>query len=171
MGVIVEVKKKVGRPKKVLTIIDTNSLKELENKIKELSSWGTLTDLEKRIILLHVMQPQLPKQDLAKGVGCTMGDVWQVFNNPKFVEISIEIAKQETKELVQLAVKTVRELLLGNKFPNTRLNTAMAVLNNVGVLVEGTNIQDQKFEVSWQEDSGNKNKVSASSETVRSSSG
>lgn len=164
----VPVKKRVGRPRKntILTSPEERVLSDLESKLNKLPSWGKYSQIHKRIILFHIARPNASKPELAKLTGHSLNEIYEVFNSPDFTEITIELAKYETRELVQLAVQTVKDSLQ-SKSPTTRLNAARMVLNDVGIFVPNKETADRKVEVSWEGES--QDSVQAASPATASS--
>lgn len=136
-----------------------------------LDEFQTIGDIGRKICLLHVNRPDFTKEKIAKELTIDISTVYEFFNSSVWEKINQELAKQQIRELVQLAVKTLRDCMLKGK-GNVPLQAATAVLTNAKLLNEGkTSIRDNKIMVVWNDDGikridGNKNSVYTALETA-----
>lgn len=129
--------------------VEDLDLFDLDN-LNSIEDFKRLTDLQKQILFSHVKDPNLSKEKLAENLGVKKSVVYKLFNSKAFETINEEFAQQKKREILQLAIKTMRECLLSKK-DTVRLAAATRVLEDAGVFkVAPKSVKtDNKMIVLW----------------------
>jgi len=97
------------------------------------NTWRGLTELQQKIAFVWFTEPWITRREVARRVGCSPGTVHMFFNSDSFRELSMELSRYEFKELVYLAVKSLKECLL-DRDSKIKLSAAVRVLETEGLL-------------------------------------
>lgn len=130
----------------------TSILLDVSERLQALEEFQGLSETEKNICYKHVTMPHLNKHEVARACGIDRTQVYRFLNSKKWDAVNHEIAKQQLRELIQLAVSTLKDCLLNGTSP-VKLDAAVRVLINVDLLkspyAAKINKQDNKTIVLW----------------------
>ena len=101
--------------------------------LETVEEWRGLSELQRKIIYTHISHPEFNKTEIARNVGCQVQSVWKVFHTKWFNTLNVELAKIEKRELLQLALKALKESL-SSTTPQVKLSAAIKVLTDAEVL-------------------------------------
>ena len=142
-------------------MIDRSGLLDTE-RLREMDEYQLLTEKQKKMCIEHVLFPDLSKPELAERLKLHQMEVYRFFHSVAWEKINHELARQQLRELAQLAIKTVRKTML-NGPATAALDAAVRVLTNADLLKSASRAvvkQDNKMVVVWNEGiSGDKDSV------------
>ena len=123
---------------------------DVYERLNTIEDFQKLTPIQRQILFSHVRDPYLSKDQIAKNLGVAKSVVYRLFFNPKMDKINEELAMQEKREILQLAIKTMRDCL-SSKNESVRLAAAERILNDAGIMKKEPKAvkQDNTFNLTW----------------------
>lgn len=124
---------------------------EFTNKLESHPKWHQLTDIQKRICLVHWLNPGLTKPQVAKEAECGVNTVYKFMRTPIYAEIALDMDRYELKELRQLALNAARDELQNGKGAS-RVNLLVRILESETILRKNPEEkkQDAPESVEWE---------------------
>lgn len=117
----------------------------------EVEGWNDLTEIQKKIVYYHALNPDSGKYEIAKAVGCSAVSVYNAFSNKTVLKTNTSIAKVRVKELLQLACKAMKECLI-SEIDAVKFNAAKTVLMDAALLTLGEGKEkEDSFTIKWKE--------------------
>jgi len=122
----------------------------LSERLNELEDFKLLPESHRQIALEHVTFPGNSKEVIARKLGMTKQEVYAFFHTKAWEVINLELARQQMRELIQLACKTLRDCMV-ESHSGVKLQAAQAVLANAHILEQRPKSlrQDNKMVIVW----------------------
>lgn len=120
-------------------------------RLQALDEFKSLSTLQKKVVYGRLENPDLKPRELAKKIGIETPIISRLFASKKWDRIAEELADLEKKELMFMALKTMRDCLT-SKSEQVRLTAATTILKDAGVIKAEVKTvkQDNKIMVVWQ---------------------
>ena len=79
---------------------EIEELNKLKNRLEELEDYKSLTELERRILILHFEEPKLNQKELSDKLDCHRVTVCNFFNSQEFENLNREFGKLKKSSLI-----------------------------------------------------------------------
>lgn len=131
---------------------------DLIERLDSIDEFQGLTDLNKRIIVEKLKNPEITVLGLAKKAGCSRETVHKLFRSEAYDSIDREFAIGAVRGLRHLAASTLKKAMLSDNI-KVATDAAVRVLHSEGILKDAAKEinKNTSISVSW----GNKNPIDA----------